>query len=460
MGETKKKLVIDNLEELADKIMSFIASESVASCEQLVAIINKAKDKYQKPIEESWLTSFFYQHTRVRGTEATKAINGMTAFPGAINRLQEFQLLVGKGGWESTSFNTYFFKELIKAMPGYDNNDGELPLENITRLKTLIFNSISDYIIHYQATKKDIAHRQEELNAAIPTKKISYDHVQLFDDPDQAQAKATAEPEKIVYCLQQDNDQLKLSWFDFMGESFSLKPGEELIQLIADQNKVEDESSISFTMKPLLLRRVIIECEKARKVLFDKTQVLVNPKDIKSNTEQSTEELIAKGVSSSFILRGKPGEYSLCWVDTLSRVKEIPLEEHPKLKDRLDNSSFSTKSDSDGLKTLLLHMKINSSLEANDFKAKLEELFQGKLKGKRSYHENVGKLDMERFSEIERCLKSRNNKESDQEINQEAEEMPGRLYLSKFSKVSSLFQTKPNHLVTEELSQDSLSLSH
>src|SRR5688572_23433598 len=96
LKDVKKKLnILDDLNLFVEKLLNRIADESSEGCAQLIKVIETAKGRYNKPIE-SWVSGWFYQFSRVRGSEVDLAIKSMGEFPDAYTRLQEFKLLVGK----------------------------------------------------------------------------------------------------------------------------------------------------------------------------------------------------------------------------------------------------------------------------------------------------------------------------------------------------------------------------
>ena len=442
-------VIIDNLEIFSEKLLNLIADESDTGRDQLISIIESAKEHYNKPIE-SWIKGWFYQYTRVRGPEVDKAIKGIEAFPDAVTRLQEFKLLVGKGEWKPGSFNYYLFDELIKAVPGYQPLTNDVLHAVILRLDKLINTRIDGFMSEYKANQKLIESREKERQETHQSLQKSIDNVLLFNNLESAKSAIKVEQNKIMFCLALTNGVWKLSWLDLMDMAHPLEPSEELVTLLQDQG-VKDVEKLNL----IQIKRLKKECIKVRDVFLGKTQVLVNPKDINSEQDLTNEALIAQGVCSTFILRGQPNQYSLYWVNSLSNITEISLEKYPKMTEWLNATPYPFSTEQvQQLKTYLLHVNTTKPLGMDDFKNVLKNcLAKGPSALVKAPQENkIKRLDMSFFKELERCL----GKKQEQLVVQSSElavaedkvenVVPKRLNVEKYA-ISKLFGHKPKHTV-------------
>ncbi len=322
--------IVDNLNEFAEKLLSRIADESDEGCKQLVHVLESARARYNKPIE-SWLKGWFYQFTRKRGQEIDMAIKGMEAFPDAYTRLQEFKLLVGKGEWEHGSFNYYLFDELIKSVPGYKPLESELVHPIILKLRQKINKRIDEFMSQYLATQKLIEARKQELLQTHQSAQKFIDNVSIINDLEAAKKSAKENKGIIQFCLIFESDIWKLSWVDATGKVYALEPGEELIQILID-GKIKDIVKDIDNLSALHLKQLKQECVKAREMLLGRVQLLINPKDPRTQAELTNDVLKENGTSATFVLRGKPNEYSLWWINTLGFAHEISLEPYASMK--------------------------------------------------------------------------------------------------------------------------------
>lgn len=441
MPRDGKKLlvIIDNLDEFAEKLLSLIANESDEGCSRLIAMIEAAKKNYNKPIE-SWLKGWFYQYTRVRGPDVDQAIKGMAAFPDAFTRLQEFKSLVAKGEWNQGSFNYCLFVELIKAIPGYKPIDDELIQPIIVRLKDLISIRIDGFMYQYKANQKLMESRDQERLLTHQSSQKSIETVLITHDLEGAQSAVKTQPGKIVFSLLMKNNLWELSWIDWTGKAYVLQPGEELIKFLFD-HEIKDVEHLN----PVQLKPLKRECLKAREAFLEKIHVLINLKNPDTLEELSVNDLLEKGICSTFVIRGEPNQYSLCWINTLSKNKSIPLEDYPELKKWLDTLNPIKEEHLVQLKTFLLHVNTTRSLGMDDFKSKLTNCLSrspGKISAPKV--NDTKRLDLSLFSELERCFGKRIDKieplidETDRSEEKPEKDLPGRLKIESYA-VSNLF---------------------
>lgn len=164
-----KKRIIDNLEEYADKILSSVASVSDEECAPLFLAMQAAHLRYRG----KGLASWFYVYTRTRSSDIEIALNSMGNFPDAMTRLQEFQILVGRGEWNHGSFNYYLIDELSKVIPGYKPLNFDEAGTVIQRLGVLIFKKIK-YLLEEYADNQLAKENKSQLEL--------YSGIRLFTD--------------------------------------------------------------------------------------------------------------------------------------------------------------------------------------------------------------------------------------------------------------------------------------
>ncbi|HAU3862585.1 hypothetical protein [Legionella pneumophila] len=448
--------IIDNLNEFAEKLLSRIADESDEGCKQLVHVLESARARYNKPIE-SWLKGWFYQFTRKRGQEIDMAIKGMEAFPDAYTRLQEFKLLVGKGEWEHGSFNYYLFDELIKSVPGYKPLESELVHPIILKLRQKINKRIDEFMSQYLATQKLIEARKQELLQTHQSAHKFIDNVSITNDLEAAKKTAKENKSVIQFCLIFESNIWKLSWIDATGKVYALEPGEELIQILID-GKIKDIVKDN-NLSALHLKHLKQECIKAREMLLGRVQLLINPKDLRTQVELTNDMLKENGTSATFVLRGKPNEYSLWWINTLGLAHEISLESYASMKTWLNDQSHPLKEEHiSQLKTYLLSVNTIKSIDVKEdmkeFKAQLQECLAAGPKSKKispvssaSKTTNAKKLDLRLFGDVERCLKNQLTERQEERV---ATQEPGKINLDKYENIATLFGNRAKNMEQHE----------
>ncbi|HAT1792549.1 TPA: Dot/Icm T4SS effector RavH [Legionella pneumophila] len=454
--------IIDNLNEFAEKLLSRIADESDEGCKQLVHVLESARARYNKPIE-SWLKGWFYQFTRKRGQEIDMAIKGMEAFPDAYTRLQEFKLLVGKGEWEHGSFNYYLFDELIKSVPGYKPLESELVHPIILKLRQKINKRIDEFMSQYLATQKLIEARKQELLQTHQSAQKFIDNVSMTNNLEAAKKSAKENKGVIQFCLIFESGIWKLSWVDATGKVYALEPGEELIQILIDA-KIKDIVKDIDNLSALHLKQLKQECVKAREMLLGRVQLLINPKDPRTQAELTNDVLKENGTSATFVLRGKPNEYSLWWINTLGFAHEISLESYASMKTWLNDQGHPLKEEHiPQLKTYLLNVNTIKSIDVKEdmkeFKAQLQECLAAGPKSKippasgAIKTTNAKKLDLRLFGDVERCLRSQLSERQEEKA---AIQEPGKINLNKYENIATLFGNRAKNMEQHEGQQSKL----
>ncbi|MCL9685511.1 hypothetical protein [Legionella maioricensis] len=495
MPQSDKNLpeITDNgLDEFVDKLLNRIADESDEGKQALLATMAIAQSLYNKPLE-SWFTGWFYVFSRTRGPEIVEVMKSIEVFPDAYTRLQDIKLLAKKGEWHpDSSYNYYLFVELIKSVPGYKPLDKELVHPITIKIKDKIIDKIDSFMYQYKANQLSIASREKEREAIRQSMQKSEDKVVVFDNLDKAQVSAPKNPEKTHFCLILTNQIWHLSWIDLTGKVYKLYPTDELISLLVNQKEHEDEQQKlipekqSDELSELFVKqkehkeeqlRLIHEkqlkkeCLKAREIFLEKVQLHINPKDPATRLPLNNESLIARGVVTSFILRGKPNQYSLYWINTLGKDTEISLAAYPQFKMWLDSQGALSEEQLPQLKSYLLSVNTAKTLTGiEDFKNELQEcLTQGPKKAVNTGSQKTipKRLEMSLFADVVKTVAEQHKKTSDKEEPQQkpstvakelidSEEIPSaptvsstRLHADKYAALSLLFSQRGKQIAQE-----------
>lgn len=372
----KKKYVIDNLEEFADKVVHLIADESA----DVISLIKNAKESYEKPLE-SWLQSWIYSYTRNRGEEVEQAMRGIKSSSQVYQRIVAIEELITKGEWKEGSFNTFLLKEVIKSIPGYESNGKELTQANLIRLKDLIISAIELYKHHHRVAERDKQSREAELKGVNFSVNSTLEQVVLFSNLEQAKAaQETKDSSKKCFSMHMEKNKLKLYWVDFLGKVYSLTPSSNLLR---NPNKLFGADTSN---------AIKAECDVLHRVFLEKVNVKINP-------QETNPELIEKRVCSTFILRGQPNEYRLYWLSSLAKEMPISLDDYPQLNTWLNENDTP---DEGVLRTHLLHINLSRSLGMEAFKSRLQDCLGGRFGFATATKDNpeVGKINLEAFSMI------------------------------------------------------------
>ncbi|KTD47572.1 hypothetical protein [Legionella quateirensis] len=444
LKDGKKRLVIlDNLDLFVEKLLTRVAEESEQARADLIEICETAKKKYNQPIQ-SWFFGFIYQYSRVRGSEVDLAIKSMEEFHDTCTRLQEIKLLVSKGKWNVGSYNYYLFDGLIGSVPGYEPLTDKNRDAVIERVSELILERIDSFIAQYIANRKLIEAKERELKQAQKSIQQTVDNVLIAKNMEIASSSAQSSTDKIQFSLSRQKDLWKLHWVDVLGKAYSIEPGEELIKILLNQQSGDLDS-----VHPMTMKRLKKECVKARDMFLDRVQILVNPKDPRTNKEMSNEELVNKGNLTTFVLRGEPENYSLCWINSLGTDKSISLDKYPQMLTWLDSQQSLTEEHIYKLRSYLMYVDTSKSIGMDEFKTQLKNCLEKRPPPPppKDLDEptTVKKLDLSLFADLEACLKKERKVPAVQSQRAQEEEntsklpLPGKLNMKLFSTVVSKF---------------------
>jgi hypothetical protein len=100
----------------------------------------------------------------------------MEAFPDVYTRLQEFQLLVGRGEWNHGSFNYYLIDELTQIIPGYKPLKSEEAGAVTQRLGVLIYQKIDLLMKKYKQNTLGSASQDATRSASSEQLKPKTEH--------------------------------------------------------------------------------------------------------------------------------------------------------------------------------------------------------------------------------------------------------------------------------------------
>lgn len=397
--DMKKRVILDNLEAFADKLMIMMGDESIEGQKRMLSIIQSAKDLYGQPLA-SWSTHFIYQFTRGRLPAIDQSIHQMKAMTSIEARLVAFKQLVQQGKWNEGSFNYFLFDKLIEAIPGHDPLKNEVRKEVITRLHQLLAERIDQFLQDYQAAQKQIEQRKNECKSAVSPQEKLLDNLYVFDSLSKAKQAVNESPHSVVFYLTSNNKRWTLYWLDAIGGSHPLELPQELNTLLTTQ-AITPWSAL----KPQLMQKIKKECLKAKTLFLEKMPLLINPPHLLTENEPNQMSFHQKKPSSTFILQGEKGQYALHWINSLGQTNPIALANYPKLHEWLSAHESVQEAEKDVLKTYLLQVNTNKALGMAEFKKQLALcLTNGPLVQEKKPIAPHGRLNLNLFKHIEHCF--------------------------------------------------------
>lgn len=436
--------ITQNVNKFAEKLLQLMADESPQGAKRLVALINRAKKSYNKPVDSA-LTGWFYGQFRKRAAEVDATAKGIETLdtletkPNTYGRLKEFQALIGKGKWnDDSSYNYYLFVELIKSVPGYIPLKRNQYLDVINTLKECLVTLIDSFLHEY-----DISLRLSQNNKDTTHPKPlapKEDIVKITSDLSNAILLAKAEPKNTIFFLVLEQGKWHFSWVDNMGQDYSLALNKELKDFLQ-----KHQVNVLLDLNPIYFRQLKNICVKIKDNFL--APLLINPEQVKEVLNEAC--LFDKGVKSTFILQGKPSAYQLFWVNGLGQAREIALDVYPQLKACLESDKESNSQYLSQLRAQLWQVSIRQTVGMNDFKKVLSEQLGLSVAPVviKPVIAPPSRLDMSSYSNIERCLGKKPVlvkavPDTNKEDKMEAPLRVGRLKLSEYSAVSSLFSHK------------------
>lgn len=148
-----KRKVVYNLELAATEIQTLISDP--VNYEQMRDLVDHVKDNYTRPVN-SWLTFWWYWFTRGRVgliKSVSDIVNNPEYNPEAVLKCVS-NIFSSKGGWKSTSLNTFLMSALLQMLvetQGYDAQE-VITQDNLFHLRDLLLISMDEKI---QEIKKE-----------------------------------------------------------------------------------------------------------------------------------------------------------------------------------------------------------------------------------------------------------------------------------------------------------------
>ncbi|HHF7395657.1 TPA: hypothetical protein ACPSKT_000782 [Legionella anisa] len=453
----KKPLKISK--EFVEQIVAIIANESEEGRKRIVAIAQRAEKNYEKPVK-SWITGWIYQYTRTRGEKIGHSINVMKDFPDAYTRLQELKLMMSEGAWNvKSSYNYFLFLEFIDEVPDYQPLADHLMPDFVMDLKDEVLTEINSYMAQYKATLEDKKAREIERQAARESARQVTENVRVFNNLAAAKQCQSTQQDKTVFSVSYKNDQCHISWVVEKGEVYPLTPTDELAQKMATLEDRDVEK-----LNTVHLRRIKRECLKAREQYLAKVQLVINPENPKTHSALTNDELIANGMTSTFVLRRTEGETSLWWINSIGVPHNITLTDHSKLNSWLaDHKAALNEADVLPLKAYLLQLNTAQSIASSklhEMNNKLSHVLQAQSMLSQALpkkdelgqpvvdktRESKGRIDLKQFALIEQHMKAHLEKIATDKptlskvevVEESVKEVPKKLDKSRYVALSQL----------------------
>jgi len=421
--KNEQLIIMEDLKTFTDDLFLLLADESPEGLQRVVVLIQESKELYEgkdAAMYSKWITYF----TRIRGPDIEQALRGMAAFPKVYTRLQEFQILISKGEWTTTSFNYLFFISLIESLNKYAPPKPKDIGSIVDHLQTLLTGKIEQFKREYETALLLARQKNAEVKATAENLREAKNYISLFNDLKLAidaknDAQKPIEQEILKFLVNKTNDLLEFTWIDRAGNSHDLKPTAELLAFI---ESIQDITHTS----PVQANKVKDECLKARAILLDEVKVLVDPA-VEIIASGQGLDAVAKDLSSTFLLRQIEGIWTLHWVNIMSQLKNISLNDYSGLQAWLSERTIPFNlTDLPQLKAFLLKVIVPTSSTTTN--APLNEAAQAR----------------EQFKlELMRCLGKKLPPQTESTSKTETTlQPPKKLDMKKFQQVSDFFAVK------------------
>jgi hypothetical protein len=410
-------VILDNLEAFADKLVERLLDDTGKGSEEFLSQISRAKNKYRKPIEHSTaLVALVYSFTRTRSKDIERSISLLSTNQNVATRLTQFKRIIEHGSWEKGSFNRYFFLELFKGVQRYTDLNPEQEKVVLDRLNILINNKVDKEIARLNLVSQP--RKERALEPIIRTPSKNMDHVLLTDFLALVDRTVQDSPEKIQFCFVKTKA-WELFWIDATGVRLSIPINRELTSFLKSKesaSKSADLTSLSHLgLKANDVLKIKRESLNSLDTFLKQVKLIINPKEFYSNRDLANDELLESS-ASTFIVRVKPLEPSLYWVNSMNHISAIWLSEYPELSAWMNTYDVFDERLIPQLKAFLLRVNTSSILNVETFKDKLESCLLHSVKPS------------------EQALTDDNNRSLE----------PQKISLDKYEKLIGLFGTRTN----------------
>lgn len=363
-------VIIDKLDEFTMKLLTQIVDDKPQGVAHFVSAISDAREDYINYKNSSLLELMHLKNNPRKKNPRIDAIDlalaSIKAYPGAMTRLMAFKVLVGRGKWLDSSFNYLFFVRLVNGVPGYIALSDRQMRVVIDRLKELIFIKADTLIKDYEVNTRLRQNREQELQRTVIVKQERTEDIIVANDISFFLAANQPRSSALQFCLRKEGAEWSLALIDYEGVARVLKPANPLVQFLEHQRI----SNVNFTNNSQI-DQIKKMCLDSLQTLLDKTELLINPTNGKSELALTNQELIALNRSSTFILQGEPHAFSLFWINKFNVIKNISLDDYPKLKQWIDTQDSASEGTLRQLKVYLAEVKTISTLNIMDIKKQL-----------------------------------------------------------------------------------------
>lgn len=178
MSQTRARLYIDNLEQLASDMLEYVMNPM--NTREIIGIINQVYEEYKLP-RESWIWGWIYAYTRNRTQDINGLIVTLCQTGNSNELLNSITQFLAFGGWTETSANTALVRGIISRLSGYQGigEDHSLTADNTQRLNEL-FNAQAQKV----KAQAEVSHharieRRDELKT-LPRRSIKTDGTNLI----------------------------------------------------------------------------------------------------------------------------------------------------------------------------------------------------------------------------------------------------------------------------------------
>ena len=429
--------IIDYLIPFFEHFFSILADDSPAGTKQFLHTFNSAREQYKESIYK-WSAVWRYMFTQTRLEEIEQAQKVMETYPDLIIRLQELQQILPKIEIDEKeeqsvtldAFDCILLDHFVKLVPGYfPLKENEKPVI-FSRIMEMLLSKIKSFQADNKFIEKTKMERQKECQK-IPQKNnvalTKFIEIKLLVNPMNPDTKFPLSNEDLIeqghfntFILRGMNRKYSLHWLNSIEKSVEipLKRYPLLDKWLITLESIQEDDLVK--LKEALTH--VTTCVK-------KISVLINPDA--SVGKLSNEDLIKRGVSSTFILRTHDEQHSLYWINSLNTAVEINLGDYPAFNKWLHNNSLNECNHS-CLNEYLCDINTGKPVGRDELKQELNHFFS---RGKHfvPVRENTSKpLDLGRYKMVADLFAKKYGTQF----------TPAKLNLDNYAAVISLFGHK------------------
>ena len=359
--DKEKKLITDNLSEVANEILQMVNDISVKGRERTIKIFTDASIPYNAKYQ-SYLWGWCYSLVSNRE-------NPSNAFEEIISELKEAKtgflckqrvclfLCRSHGDMPATSANFYLLKELLIALPHYQSETDTELSHILPRLKTLIIEKFQEEDDSLLEKIKEQEEALAQLEAEQERIKADARKIMLVDGNKATSDSIVKIAGKEIFLINKDSNNCRIEW---------LNPYGKKIKVILLENLFVNEKYSSLAD---------LEADKENFQSFKHALATWLNYEKKSIKIEVYSDKIPVNRENSFQFNINTN--TIVWINSVGNVIPVIIEDYPLLAELIaSNHEWEKEETLEQLTVLLMGVETRSQISAEEKSLKNQMIFQ------------------------------------------------------------------------------------